>query len=327
MDEFIPIIDSTPTPLPPLPPAVSTSCPAPEHLMYKNRLQEYTQRQSLQLPIYQTVNEGYPHDPKFRSTVLVDGEEYTSHNTFSHRKEAEQDVAKLALTSITEKIKDEIKDEKFTHEDTVACKSILNEYAVKMQLEMPTYNTVKQGGLFPIFVSSSVFNGVTYNGDMGRTKKEAEQLAARAAVLSLLRNVESGEIISKFFKSKRKLYVGFHKSDSQDAQNSNMPVVGKDIKTEALMVSNVVPIPEAASALHPPHHEFTKTKPEKICEGIDLPIAFVHPVSGQSVDVALESGKKRRKNKKKPNKKLRSESQLPVDAVPLNQAAPYSVAS
>ncbi|RVW24910.1 putative mitochondrial protein [Vitis vinifera] len=79
----------------------------PEHLMHKNRLQEYTQRSAIPLPIYQTVNEGFQHAPKFRSTVLVDGATYTSPNTFSHRKAAEQDVARLALEFISKKIKDE----------------------------------------------------------------------------------------------------------------------------------------------------------------------------------------------------------------------------
>lgn len=75
--------------------------------MHKNRLQEYTQRSSISLPVYQTVNLGFQHAPKFRSSVLVDGMVYTSPNTFSHRKAAEQDVAKVALECISKKIRDE----------------------------------------------------------------------------------------------------------------------------------------------------------------------------------------------------------------------------
>lgn len=75
--------------------------------MHKNRLQEYTQRSSIPLPVYQTTNEGSLHAPRFRSTVLVDGTSYTSLDTFSHRKAAEQDAAKVALDCITKKIKDE----------------------------------------------------------------------------------------------------------------------------------------------------------------------------------------------------------------------------
>ncbi|GMH30191.1 hypothetical protein Nepgr_032034 [Nepenthes gracilis] len=94
-----------------------------EHLKYKNRLQEYTHRACMQLPVYQTMNERFPHAPKFRSAVLVDGETYTSPNTFSHRKAAEQDAAKHALEGIATKIRD--KGCSLICEDTTFCKSIL----------------------------------------------------------------------------------------------------------------------------------------------------------------------------------------------------------
>ena len=54
-----------------------------------------------------------------------------------------------------------------------------------MSLEKPTYKTIQPEGLLPVFVSSLVFNGVTYTGEPGRNKKEAEQLAARAVILSI----------------------------------------------------------------------------------------------------------------------------------------------
>ncbi|KAK9271606.1 hypothetical protein L1049_001968 [Liquidambar formosana] len=157
--------------------------------MHKNRLQEYTQRASIPLPIYQTINEGYQHAPQFRSSVLVDGAAYASPNTFSHRKAAEQNVAKLALECISKKIKDE--GCPLIREDTVFCKSILNEFAVKMNLEKPIYNTIQSEGLLPVFISSLVFNGVTYTGVAARNKKEAEQLGARAVILSIL---EAGQL-------------------------------------------------------------------------------------------------------------------------------------
>ncbi|GMP27495.1 hypothetical protein CsSME_00003458 [Camellia sinensis var. sinensis] len=165
------------------PPAPSNSN-LPELLMYKNRLQEYTQKSSIPLPVYQTINEGVQHEPRFRSTVWVDGASYTSHHVFLHRKAAEQDVARVALDGITQKIKEE--GSPLIREDTVFCKSILNEYAVKMHLEKPTYNTIRSEGLLPVFVSSLVFDGVTYTGEAGKNKKEAEQLAARAVILSIL---------------------------------------------------------------------------------------------------------------------------------------------
>ena len=66
------------------------------------------------------------------------------------------------------------------------CKSILNEFAVKVNREKPTYNSVQLPGPLPVFISTLVFDDVSYTGDAGRNKKEAEQLAARTVILSLL---------------------------------------------------------------------------------------------------------------------------------------------
>ena len=74
----------------------------------------------------------------------------------------------------------------FIFQNTVFCKSILNEFAVKINLQMPIYNTVQTERLPAVFKSSLVFDGVCYNGEPGGKKKEAEQLAARAVILSHL---------------------------------------------------------------------------------------------------------------------------------------------
>ncbi|KAH8511436.1 hypothetical protein H0E87_008847 [Populus deltoides] len=126
-------------------------------LLLPNRLQEYTRRSSLQLPVYQTFIEGSSHAPRFRSTVWVNGAQYTSPNTFFPRKEVEQEVAKVAVESILKRVKDE--GCPLLHEDTLFCKSILNEFAVKVHLAKPSYNTVQSPGLLPVFVSTLVFNG------------------------------------------------------------------------------------------------------------------------------------------------------------------------
>lgn len=329
--------------------AAKVDCPAPsstrlpEHLMHKNRLQEYTQRSAIPLPIYQTVNEGFQHAPKFRSTVLVDGATYTSPNTFSHRKAAEQDVARLALEFISKKIKDE--GCPLIREDTVFCKSILNEFAVKMNLEKPTYTTVQPEGLLPVFVSSLVFNGVTYTGDAGRNKKEAEQLAARTVILSILGNSGSGTLLSEIIKSKVKLYAALHRvKDPSYIHTGILPVgltagippcKGKEVEvapgTDQLLPT-AVSVPLSGQLVHvpvthPPVHELEKPKPNVSSEVIAPPISFVPSVFEQPLVVSPTTGRKRnRKNKKKANKKLRTDAQLPVAVLPLNQASPCSVA-
>lgn len=71
-------------------------------------------------------------------------------------------------------------------QNTTLSKSILHEYAAKLKVEKPAYNTVQLEGLLPLFVSSMTFQGTTYVGDAARSKKEAEQLAARNAITSIL---------------------------------------------------------------------------------------------------------------------------------------------
>ncbi|XP_068638261.1 double-stranded RNA-binding protein 4-like isoform X2 [Aristolochia californica] len=195
---------------PALPPPSKPS--VPEHLMHKNRLQEYAQRSALPLPVYQTVNGGLPHDPKFGSTVIVDGATYKSSQRFQNRKAAEQDVAKLALDSIMKKIKDEGLPQ-ISH-DTVFCKSILNEYAVKMNLPKPSYSTSQSGNLLPIFTSSLVFDGKTYVGNPGKNKKEAEQKAARTVIQYILGTSSSRTVLTEIIKSKSRLFAAIYKVTS-----------------------------------------------------------------------------------------------------------------
>ncbi|XP_073273210.1 uncharacterized protein [Primulina huaijiensis] len=180
---------------------------SPEHLQgiptEKSRLQEYAQRACAQLPVYQTLNEGPPHALQFKSQVLIDGIWYTSPNTFSSRKVAEHDAAKHAFIGLREKLKAEGRS--LILEDLHFCKAILNEYAVKMNMKIPTYVTNESKAHVPIFVSSLQLNGVTFSGDAARTKKEAEQLAARSAILSILVS-EAGTTMSVIVKSKFKFH-------------------------------------------------------------------------------------------------------------------------
>ncbi|KAI5684367.1 hypothetical protein M9H77_05595 [Catharanthus roseus] len=201
---------------------VQPSKSVPDQQRFKNKLQEYTQKAPTQLPVYQTVNEGTQHAPQFRCTVLVDGTYYKSPNTFPQRKGAEQDAARVALDDINQKIKDDGRP--LICEDTTFCKSILNEYAVKIHVERPMYRTSQLEGHLPVFVSSVDFNGVSYSGGTGRNKKEAEQLAARAAILSAL-DSDPSQTISSIIKSKLKLYATLNKTkDNSSVLNAAVPL-------------------------------------------------------------------------------------------------------
>lgn len=311
----------------------------------KNRLQEYTQKASIPLPKYQTINEGSQHSPMFRSTVIVDGVSYTSPTTFSHRKTSEQDVARIAMLHVSQKIKDE--EYSLIREDTIFCKSILNEYATKMHVEIPTYTTDRLVGCLPTFVSSLVFNGKHYIGDKGRNKREAEQLAARAVILSILDSESVPTVISETIKSKSKLYASLDKvKDSCNTQNDIMPVgiqtgntlgiaVSKGNGFEVAVVDNNMPRTAIAepfsgdsttiSAAHRSLHEFSPRKQEASLpsEAISTPIIFVPPTSDQLV--GSTSGKKRKRKNKKDKQKVGVDAQLQDAVVSSSQPSPCPV--
>ncbi|KAG5616340.1 hypothetical protein H5410_016164, partial [Solanum commersonii] len=120
--------------------------------IYKNQLQEYTQKVGKSLPIYQSFNEGFENFPKHRA------------------KQAEQEVAKIACESIF-------------HEESEV-ESFLFFYEKKMK---PTYNMTSQAkGQSPIFICRLAFGGKTYIGEEAGNKKLAEHLAARIAIKLLL---------------------------------------------------------------------------------------------------------------------------------------------
>uniref|UniRef100_A0A7N2MX72 DRBM domain-containing protein n=1 Tax=Quercus lobata TaxID=97700 RepID=A0A7N2MX72_QUELO len=298
--------------------APSSSSRLPEQLMYKNRLQEYAQRSAIQLPMYKTVNEGSQHAPKFRSTVVVDGQIYTSPNTFLQRKIAEQDVSKLALEHISKKIKDERYPlTPLICENTVFCKSILNEFAVKMTLQKPVYNTVQTEGLPPVFISSLIFNGVCYNGEPGRNKKEAEQLAARAVILSHLGQSGSGIILSEIIKSKGKLYAALHKV--KDRSHANISAVPQGPSIRAMEVA----IPGASSRTQvrtelkvpPPEPSTQLISAQPSSQAVNLQSGFVLADLPEPSVVGPSSSKKRQKNQKEADKKLQYDAQRVLDII------------
>ncbi|KAK4367923.1 hypothetical protein RND71_011715 [Anisodus tanguticus] len=319
--------------------------------MHKSRLQEFTQQSSLDFPVYQTFSLDSPHVPLFRSSVLVDGFWYTSPSTFSHKKAAEQDAVRVALISMKDKMKHEgcplirepnSRGSALVHfcslfdlnewvsiafyfrpgrrcdggmsQDTLFCKSIMNEYAIKMNLEKPTYQTVQYGAMPPVFKSTLVFNGTHYMGETGKKKKEAEQLAARAAVISIL-DSNSGTLMLEIIKSKRKLYAALGNiQDTGDFNAGFMPTeLGRPVHVDKRKEVEVI---EGAgentgllayslgqpSDVQAPNQLRVFKRPTPGTSPVEVapPIAFVPPVLDPSL-LCSTSGKKKQ-NKKKAEK-------------------------
>lgn len=300
---------------------------------YKNQLQEYAQKASIGLPTYKTVSEGLAHAPQFRSVVWVDGNCFTSLHTFPNRKMAEQEAAKLALIGIRDKVKNEGSARIFT--DTVFCKSIISEYAVKMGMGPPTYTTQQTKALLPFFVSTLVLKEVAYVGDAARNKKEAEQVAARAAILSIL-DSESSTTMSEIVRSKYKFFDALKiGKGSFNIQNGNMPPELNTLENDsALLLANnnnkrkevcdsasaaiLEPLqpgqcpaieppppqpafeqpPVAQADIHQPIHELKRPRAETPSEAIDLPIVFVPSTEAQAPETSVSACARKRKRRK-----------------------------
>ncbi|XP_047152929.1 double-stranded RNA-binding protein 4-like [Vigna umbellata] len=323
-----------------------------EHVMYKNRLQEFTSRSGNEIPVYQTINEGVQHIPKFRSTVRVAGIDYTSKSTFPQKKAAEQDVARLALEAILEKTREE--GPSLVSEISPLCKSIVNEYASKLHIEGPSYNTVQQqlGGVLPIFTSSVVFNGTSYTGDPARTKKEAEQSAAQAAILSIMGDSSTGTKLIEIIKSKSIFYEAikgkglFLLQASEVLQTPKSKDISVTPDPKEAVVPDSVPDKSEVKVEHTESskiHSTCQKQESSLQATLPLQPGSAHsidndlsserqesslqatpplqPGSAHSIDTDLSS-KRRKRNKKKANKKPRLESPLPITALPMNQAPP-----
>ncbi|KAL8117905.1 uncharacterized protein LOC141723376 [Apium graveolens] len=255
---------------------------------YKNFLQQYTQKEGLPLPVYQTSFDGELHSPQFRCTVVVNGESYVSSKVFPNRKAAEMDAARIALLNVLQQQEDNCS---IDQEELIFCKTILKEYADKINAESPDYKTEKGDGSG--FTSSLTFNGKQYVGEEGRNKKESQHLAARAVILSILDSDARG-VISKIIKSKKKLIC---------------PAKGKGIGP-VIVNENIV-----------------KTETQEPCTGnsssvsaepVSLFEASAKPNLEQLIVGSTSSKKRKRKNKKAENR-VGIDAQVQVVAVPLSQ--------
>ncbi|AES99332.1 double-stranded RNA-binding motif protein [Medicago truncatula] len=172
--------------------------------MFKNNLIQFALKSNMKHPEFFSRNEGSIQAPAYRSSVMVDGLVFTSQLTFFHRKAAEQEVARFALEYLTKKVKDEAYS--IMSEAVTFCKTVLNEYASKLSIQLPTYKSVEYKEVIPYFVCTLDLNGTSYTGDAARRKKDAVELAARAAILSILGNSNSGVLLAQIIKTKAKLF-------------------------------------------------------------------------------------------------------------------------
>ncbi|KAL5102055.1 hypothetical protein RYX36_006382 [Vicia faba] len=293
---------------------------------YKNMLIEFTKRASIEMPEFQTHNEGASHAPEFRCSVVADGLIFTVPNTFFHRRAAEQEVSRVAWEYLVKKIKDE--GRAVISKSVTFCKGLLNEYAAKLTVKPPTYNTVEYMKVYPYFVCTMDFNCTSYIGDPARRKKDAEDLAARAAILSILDNSDSGIMLVQMIKTKSHL---FNAVLSKTVQPTCDTLIVSPVEKTALSCELIQGLDDKDKGVAVPAGNDAINKIETVCiesgpvistpQQPEMPNPEPAPEAAKSSNDSLQlenalpvdnavSAKKRRRNNYKANKKARREAQL-----------------
>ncbi|WOL07936.1 double-stranded RNA-binding protein 1-like isoform X1 [Canna indica] len=190
--------DLSAAPLPPPPSAPSPPPPIPSaplrlaldnQVSYKSQLQTYLQKKNKGLPAYDSVSDGTPCR-RFSATVNVEGQAFESAGYFGTIKEAENSAAKVALMSLCQ--------EGNRQDNPVMYKSLLQEFTQKEGLAYPKYTTTTHGeSHMPTFSSKVEIEGQHFQGDVAKTKKQAETNAAMVA-LSHLYESRSNKYSSTF---------------------------------------------------------------------------------------------------------------------------------
>ncbi|XP_078428444.1 uncharacterized protein LOC144700790 isoform X2 [Wolffia australiana] len=204
-------------------------------------------------------------------------------------------VAKLAIEEITRKIKQE--GCPVITSDITFCRTILHEYAVKMNLGSPSYTCKQSQGLLPTFISSVEFPGTVYQGVTGRNKKEAQQLAARAAIESILANGDPHQrtTLAQIIRSKGKLYETISQVREKDEEQASQVEEEKvnEISSDATLSG------EVKGLIQSPMVNPLIAKPlTVIAEGVPLNSTAIVPQKSRAGGISLKgkiSGKIRKK--------------------------------
>ncbi|KAF8396572.1 hypothetical protein HHK36_018196 [Tetracentron sinense] len=153
--------------------------------MYKNQLQELAQRSCFNLPSYTCIREGPDHAPRFKATVNFNGEIFESPNYCSTLRQAEHSAAEVALNSLANRGPSHSLAARILDE-TGVYKNLLQEIAQRVGAPLPLYTTFRSGlGHLPVFTCTVELAEITFTGEPGKNKKQAEKNAAMAAWSSL----------------------------------------------------------------------------------------------------------------------------------------------
>ncbi|XP_022719247.1 double-stranded RNA-binding protein 2-like [Durio zibethinus] len=160
--------------------------------MYKNQLQELAQRSCFNLPSYSCIREGPDHAPRFKATVNFNGETFESPTFCFTLRQAEHAAAEIALNTLANRGPSKALAARVLDE-TGVYKNLLQETAHRAGLNLPVYTTVRSGpGHVPSFSCRVDLGGMSFTGELARSKKQAQKNAAMAAWSTLRKLSQHG---------------------------------------------------------------------------------------------------------------------------------------
>nr|GMD61644.1 double-stranded RNA-binding protein 1-like [Ipomoea batatas] len=162
--------------------------------IYKSKLQEFCHGKKWAPPRYTCMKDGADHIPQFKASVVVNGLNFDTLAPCKSRKEADNQVAKLAFlyfssgsgeqkTTETHKNPDDNVD--INPDSEQQYKKKLQIYAKRMKLGLPTYCVQREGVLDDLCFKATVsLSGESFKslGDY-KSAMEAEEDAARFALI------------------------------------------------------------------------------------------------------------------------------------------------
>ncbi|KAL9233258.1 hypothetical protein vseg_008279 [Gypsophila vaccaria] len=195
--------------------------------MYKNQLQELAQRSCFNLPSYACVREGPDHAPRFKATVNFNGEMFESPTFFCTLRQAEHAAAEVALNTLSERGPSRTLAAKVLDE-TGVYKNLLQETAHRAGLNLPVYTTMRSGpGHVPVFSSTVELAGMSFTGELAKTKKQAQKNAAMSAWYALKqmsqRDCPPSPVNSKSLEEQEQVVVARFLSNLKLPESSGRP--------------------------------------------------------------------------------------------------------
>ncbi|XP_045816874.1 double-stranded RNA-binding protein 1-like [Trifolium pratense] len=156
----------------------SSPPPSDTDRLSKNHLNNYARKNNLDPPVYKTIAEGLPHDIHYKATVFIDGKSFESPTFFNTIRDAEQAAAKIALKELP------ISVDVFQKDESCPSKSLLLELTQREGFCKPTYKTTESGSSH-LFFSTVEVEGLEFHGKASRSKKLAENDAAKISYIAL----------------------------------------------------------------------------------------------------------------------------------------------